>query len=252
VSVRTDSWFELAGAGVAEVGADAVAAGLGGFGFLLFVFGEFFVGVGEGIAGGEHRVGAAVLALFLSDLAEFVADLAERCFDGFHFDEQVTHFFKEIVQVKWADDVGKLGGFKWAGVLAAGKLRKDIEDAKAGAFGGGNAGEFAQGYEQRSIDADQGGVGDHEGIFAGFEFGEEQFRVGDDAETPFLGVQNLAQGALAGRVVVEDEDADLLGDWDGGGGTGHVFILALGGWGGIGGGVDWFESGNWPLGQEGR
>jgi len=65
VSVRSDSWFELdrkiagrmpalpgtflkkravpfrelAAARVAQVGADAVAASLGGFGFLLFVFG---------------------------------------------------------------------------------------------------------------------------------------------------------------------------------------------------------------------
>src|SRR5215475_12023605 len=89
--------FELAGVGVAEVGADAIAAGFGGLGFLLFVFGEFLVGVREGVAGGEHGIGAAVLALFLPDLAELVADLSKRCFDRLHFDEQVAYLFEEVV-----------------------------------------------------------------------------------------------------------------------------------------------------------
>src|SRR5579863_7922364 len=141
LSVRTDSWSvldrknagrmpalpRLSGAGASQIGTDAVAAGFGGFGFLLFVFGELFVGVGEGVAGGEHRVAAACLLLFFLDLAEFMANLTQRGFDGLHFDEQVTDFFQEVVQVERAYYIGKLGRFERAGILATCQFGKNVK-----------------------------------------------------------------------------------------------------------------------------
>ncbi len=70
-------------------------------------------------------------------------------------------------------------------------------DAEACAIGGGDAGEFAQGEEERTVETDQCGVGDDERPFAGFEFGEEELGVGDDAEAPAFGVEDLPEGALA-------------------------------------------------------
>ncbi len=76
--------------GVAEVDAGLIALGFGQFAFLLLVFGKFLVGVGERVARSEHGVGLGGLFFLLAHGAEFVANLAEGRFNGFHFDEKVA------------------------------------------------------------------------------------------------------------------------------------------------------------------
>jgi hypothetical protein len=206
----------LAGAGVAEVGAGAVALGLGGLGFLALVFGDFFFAVGVGIAGGEHRGGTAGLPLLFADFAELVANLAQRSVDGLDLDEQVADFFQKIVKVERADDIGQAGLFQRGNELAA-HLGNEVKDADARAFVAGDAAQFTEGGEDRRVQAGHGYVGDDEGPLAGFELGEEEVSVGDDADAPAFGVEDLAEGALALRIV-EDEDTNLAsldGNWSG-------------------------------------
>src|SRR5580658_8360409 len=74
----------------AKVGARFVSAALGGFALLLFVFGELFVAVGIRIARSKHGIGTPSLLLFLAYRAKFVAHLADRPFDSFHFHEQIA------------------------------------------------------------------------------------------------------------------------------------------------------------------
>ena len=96
--------------GVAKVDT-GLAPGFGQFAFLLLVFGEFFVGIGEGIARSEHGVTPG-LFLFLAQRAEFVADLPDWAFDGLHFDEQITDFFEKVVKVVRAKHIGEPRGFQ--------------------------------------------------------------------------------------------------------------------------------------------
>lgn len=120
--------------GIAEIGARFVASRLGLFSFLAFVLGELFVSIGKGVARGEHGIGTARLLLFLSQGAELMADLAQRRFDCFYFDEEVADFFKEIVKVIRANHVGKAVDFEMADVLASAHFRNQKEDADATAI----------------------------------------------------------------------------------------------------------------------
>src|SRR4029077_12115048 len=116
--------MELA-VGAAEVGAGLVTLGLGGFSFLLFVFGELLIGVAVGIARGKHGIRASGLFFLLAEAAEFVTHLADGGFDGFYLDEEVADFFKEVVEMVGADHVGKPTGFQGANKLAAGQFRNE-------------------------------------------------------------------------------------------------------------------------------
>src|SRR5258708_19235763 len=85
--------------GVAEVDAGLIALVFGQFAFLFLVFGKFLVSVGERVARSEHGVGLGSLFFLLTQGAEFVADLAERRFDGFHFHEKVADLFEKVVKL---------------------------------------------------------------------------------------------------------------------------------------------------------
>ena len=52
--------------GIAEVDTGLVAPGFGQFAFLLFVFGELLIGVGERVARSEHGVGLGGESLLLT------------------------------------------------------------------------------------------------------------------------------------------------------------------------------------------
>src|SRR6266567_7744627 len=106
--------------GVAEVDTRPIALGFGQFAFLFLVFGKFLVSVGERVARSEHGVGLGGLFFLLAKGAEFVANLAERRFDGFHFHEKVADLFEKVVKMVGAKHVGEPRGFKIADVLAAG------------------------------------------------------------------------------------------------------------------------------------
>src|SRR5579885_3556883 len=54
-------------------------------GFLPFVFGEFLVGVAEGVARGKHRIGPAGLLLLLTGRTELMPHLTDGPLDGLHF-----------------------------------------------------------------------------------------------------------------------------------------------------------------------
>lgn len=104
----------------AEIGVRAAAPRLIEFRILALVIGELFLGVGGvGIAGSEHGVGASGFFFLFAEAAKFVANLAQRDFNGFHLDEQVADFFQEIVKVVGAKDVRKPGGFEGLNVLSA-------------------------------------------------------------------------------------------------------------------------------------
>jgi hypothetical protein len=195
--------------GAAEVSAGLVTLGLGSFGILFFVFGEFLVGVDGGITGGKHGIGASGLLLLFAQVAEFVAHLADGHFNGFHLDEEVTDFFEEVVEMVGADHVGEPGGFQRANKLAAGQFRNEVKDANATAFFDGNTGEFAESDEGRGIDAGQSDIGDDQRPFSGFQLGEEEVCVGNDADAPALGIEDLTHGGGALGVVFEDEDTHL-------------------------------------------
>src|SRR6266436_9657004 len=139
--------------GVAEVDAGLIALGFGQFAFLLLVFGKFLVSVGERVARSEHGVGLGGLFFLLAHGAEFVANLAEGRFNGFHFDEKVADFFEKIMKMVGAKHVGEAGGFKIADVLAAGQFRDEVEYADAATICGRDAGKLAQRDKGRAIDA---------------------------------------------------------------------------------------------------
>src|SRR5271156_2941051 len=89
----------------AEIEAGTVAPGACRFALLSLVFGKFFVGVGGGFTRSEHGGRAGGLLLLFLHTSKLVADLAERRFNGFDFDEQVTHLFEEIVEMVWPDNI---------------------------------------------------------------------------------------------------------------------------------------------------
>ena len=142
---------------------------------------------------------------------KFVADLAERRFDGLHFDEKVADLFQEIVKMVRTNHVGHVADLEMADVLAAAGFRDEIEGAHAATILGGNAGKLAQGNESGAFDACQSHVRDDEGPFSGLELGQEHLGVWDDADAPPLGVQNLFDRTGTLGIVVEDKDTDLAG-----------------------------------------
>ena len=93
--------------------------------------------------------------------------------------------------------------------MAAGHGRDEVEDAEAAAVFRRDGGKITKNGEDVAFDGDLGNVGDNQGPFGGFQFAEEEVYVGDDTDAPALGVENLAQGGRAGRVIVEHKDADL-------------------------------------------
>jgi hypothetical protein len=197
--------------GAAEVGAGFVAARLGGFAFRALVFGELFVGVGEGIARSEHGIGAAGLLLFLAQGAELMADLAERRFNGFYFDEEVTDLFKEVVKMVRANDVGHMVDLEMADVLASARFRDEVESPDPAAIFRGDASELAKGDESRAINAGDGHIGDDQGPLPSLEFREKLMSVLDVSDAPAFGVEDLFDRTGALGIVVEDKDANLGG-----------------------------------------
>jgi hypothetical protein len=131
--VRLQS-LQLAGTGIAQIGAGPVAAGFGGFSFSALVFSDFFFGIGVGIAGGKHRVRATSLLFLFADFAKLMANLAKRRFDGLDLNQQVTDFFEKVVEVERPDYVGEASKFQGADELAAAGFRNEVKDAKAGPF----------------------------------------------------------------------------------------------------------------------
>ena len=197
--------------GIAEIGARFVASRLGLFSFLAFVLGELFVGIGKGVARGEHGIGTARLLLFLSQGAELMADLAQRRFDCFYFDEEIADLFQEIVKVIGPDHIGETRDFELDDVLAAARFGNQKKGADAATLLRGNGGEFAQGDESWPVDTRQGYVGDDKGPFAGFELRKEHLGVWDNADAPTFGVQDLFYRTGALGVVVQNEQAYLTG-----------------------------------------
>src|SRR5450432_2610373 len=195
--------------GVAEVGAGLMA--FAGGAFLPLVLLDFFFGVGEVAAGGEHAVVAAGFGFLFADTAELIADLAKRHGDGVDFKEEVADLFEEIVEMEGAGDVGQVGFLQRFHVGAAGHFGNDIEDADAAAFFGGNGGELAQSEESLAVCAGYGYVGDDQGPFSVAQLGKEEIRVGDDVYAPALGIEELADGGGVLGVLFENENAHLAG-----------------------------------------
>ena len=193
----------------AEIGVGAAAPRLIEFRFLTLVIGELFLGVGGvGIAGSEHGVGAAGFFFLFAQAAKFVANLAQRDVNGFHLDEQVADFFQEIVKVVGAKDVRKPGRFEALDVLSAAQGRNHVKDTKAAAFVDGDGGEFAEDGEDGAIERDLSDVCDDQRPLGGFKFGEKELCVGDNADAPTFGIENLANGVATGCVSVEHENTD--------------------------------------------
>jgi len=184
-AISCNSWRLFA----AEIGVGATAARLIEFGFLTLVIGELFFGVrGVGIAGSEHGVGTSGFFLLFAQAAKFVANLAQRDVNGFHFDEQVADFFQEIVKMVGAKDVRKPRGFEGLNVLSAAERRNHVKDAKAAAFVDGDGGEFAEDGEDGTIERDLCDVGDDQRPLGGFKFAEKELCVGYNADAPTFGV----------------------------------------------------------------
>jgi hypothetical protein len=200
--------------GVAEVDARLVAPGFGQFAFLFLVFGELFVGVGERIARSEHGI-ASGLFFLLPQRAEFMADLTDGALDGLHFDEQIADFFEKVVKMVGSKHVGKARGFQMDNVLAAGLFRDEIQNADAGAISRRDAGKLAQYDEGVALNPRKSHVGDHERPFPGLQFGQEHLAVGDDPDAPPFGIQDLFDRTCPLGIVIEDKNADLLGDSSG-------------------------------------
>jgi len=141
-----------------------------------------------------------------------VADLPDWAFDGLHFDEQITDFFEKVVKVVRAKHIGEPRGFQVSHVLAASRLWNKVQDANAGAIRRRNARELAQDNEGVTVDPCQNHIRNHERPFPGLQLREEHFGVGDDPDSPSLGIQDLFDRARALGIVVEDENAHLLGN----------------------------------------
>jgi hypothetical protein len=140
-----------------------------------------------------------------------VANLAQRGFNRFHFDQEIADFFKEIVEVIRPDHIRESVDFEVADVLACAHFGNQKENADAAAILGGDGGEFAQGDESRALDTRQSDIGDDEGPFPGLELSEEHLGIGDEADTPAFGIQDLFDRAGTWGIAVKDEKAHLAG-----------------------------------------
>src|SRR6185295_16943769 len=60
-----------------------------------------------------------------------------------------------------------------------------------------------------AVKAGQSNVGDNQRPFSGFQLRQEHLGVRNDANAPALRIQDLAQSALALRVVIQNQDANL-------------------------------------------
>ena len=155
-----------------------------------------------------------------------MAHLAQRSFDGLHFDEEIADFLEEVVEMVRANHVRHAIDFEVADVLAAAKLRNEIEDANPAAIFGRDAGEFTKGDKGRAVDAGDGNVGDYQGPFPRLQFRKELLGILHVANAPALGVEDLFDRTGALGIVVEDKDADLWGQ-DRGIGTHRTSITLL-------------------------
>src|SRR5713226_4359124 len=104
-SLRVDDGKLRSTVGIAEIDAALGTLVLQGLAFGAFILGDFFFGVGEGIARGEHGVGLGGFFLFLAQLAKLVAHLANRRVDGFDFHQQIADFFQKIVKMERAQHI---------------------------------------------------------------------------------------------------------------------------------------------------
>jgi hypothetical protein len=149
------------------------------------------------------------LLFFLAQGAEFVADLTERSVNRFHLDEEVADFFEEIVKVIGPNHIWEARGFELDDVLASARFWNQKKGADASALLRGDGSEFAQGDESGPVDTRQSNIGDDKGPFAGFELRKEHLGIGDYADPPAFGVQNLFDRAGARGVAVKNEQAYL-------------------------------------------
>jgi len=154
-----------------------------------------------------------------------MAHLAQRSFDGLHFDEQVADFLEEVVEMVRANHVRHAIDFEVADVLASAKLRNEIKDANPAAIFGSDAGEFTKGNESGAIDAGDGNVSYDQGPFPRLKFREELMGILNIANAPAFGIEDLFDRAGALGIVVEDKNANLRGQ-DRGIST-HRTIIAL-------------------------
>ena len=179
------------------------------FGFLALVLGELFVGVGEGVAGGEHGGQAVGLLLLFSHFTKFAAHLAQGRLDGFYFHKQIADLLEEVMQMERPDDIRQTGLFEGVGVMGPGHFRDEIQNTEAASFVGGHAGELAQRGESRAFKIYQRHVGNDQRPLRALHFGEEVLGVRDDSDSPALGVEDLAK-SLVLAFSFQNEDADWL------------------------------------------
>src|SRR5882724_9641784 len=144
--------------GVPEVGTRFVAPRLRRLAFLAFVFGDLFLGIGKGLTGGEHGIGASRLLLFLAQGAEFVADLTERSVNRFHLDKEVADLFQEIVKVIGTNHIGEARALELNDVLASARFWNQKKGADASALLRGDGSEFPEGDKSWPVDTRQGHV----------------------------------------------------------------------------------------------
>ena len=139
-----------------------------------------------------------------------MADLSDGTRDGLYLDKQIADFFEEVVKMVGTKHIGKARNFQLADILIAGWFRDEEQNANAATIGRRDAGKLLQGDESGTLDSRQSYIGNHERPFPGFQLGQEHLRVGDEADTPSFGVQDLLDGTSTGGTIVENEDADVL------------------------------------------
>ncbi len=144
-----------------------------------------------------------------------MANLADRAFDGLHFDEQIADFFEKVVKVVRTKYIGHPRPFQRSKVLGAGHFRYQVQDTNTATVGGRYAGKLTQGHEDRAFNSGKSYVGDHQGPFTGFQFGQQQLDIGNDANPPSFRIQDLLDGGSARGIVIQDKNAALLKDRSG-------------------------------------
>src|SRR5579885_3542311 len=203
----------------AKVRSRLVPFGAKRFGFPTFVFRQFLVGVAEGVARREHRIGPGGLLLFLARHAKLVPHLTDWPLDGLHFHQKITDFFEEVMQMVGSNHVGESRGLEGANILAPGELWNEEEHTQPAAFLRRHGANFPQRMKQRRIYSSDSGICDQQRPFARLQLGQQHFYIVDGANTPAFRVQYLADGGCALRVVVQNQDGYLAATHGEGRGT---------------------------------
>src|SRR5271163_824079 len=198
---------------------------LAAFFFLALEVGHLFVGHLVVLAGREHRSAAAVAREIGIAAAPFAgteaADTANRFGDGSGFDQKFADLLEEIVEMVWLERVGKTFAFKnWLKIRRTGD-RHEIE--RANAFrrllrfqrrgDGLGFGELLEYGEERPARVGQRDIDDHEAPGAGRQLRQRLGYELNDAHTPALGIEDVFQRVLAGRIIVNDQDSNVFHGW---------------------------------------